>query len=317
VARWLQLSCILALSAATVLAQPAAQAQDTTKARDAFLKGQALYLKKKFKDALGEFQTSYAAKPHPATMYNIARCEDQLGDLLHAMTSYKEYLRQSPQADDADEVVKAIASIEQRLQSKGLQHLVVYVEPATAVVSVDGKEIGTSPASATIPPGSHTVSIAAPNFDPYERSFAMSASRSQELTISLSASVTPPVAKPDVKPKETKVASDTPKKTTLKPTKKDDDVSIRDDATPGPRKRLFTWVALGTAGVAAGAGALFTVLMKNNERTLTTFDPMRTREQANQLYSGAYSMGTAATISFITAGVSAVAAIVLFFVEGA
>jgi len=52
-------------------------------------------------------------------------------------------------------------------------------------------------------------------------------------------------------------------------------------------------------GVAAGAGALFTVLMKNNERTLTTFDPMRTREQANQLYSGAYSMGTAATMMAI------------------
>lgn len=308
-ARWFLLILMLG-----VAALPAAAQDTTAKARDAFLKGQSLYLKKKFKDALAEFQTSYDAKPHPATVYNIARCQDQLGDLLHAMTSYKEYLRQSPQANDADEVVKAIATLEQRLQSKGLQHLLVYVEPASAIVSLDGKELGPSPASATVAPGSHTVTIAAPGFDAYERSFALSASRSQELTVSLSAAVTPPIAKAGA---DKPASTDAPKKSVTTPTtKKDDDLSLRDEGAPAPRKRVFTWVALGTAGVAAGAGVLFTVLMKNNEQALTTFDPMRTRDQANQLYSGAYSMGTAATISFITAGVAAAAAIVLFFVEG-
>lgn len=307
--RCLQLLLIIALSS-----QPAF-AEDTAKARDAFLKGQTLYTSKKFKDALAKFEESYAAKPHPATMYNIARCQDQLGDLLRSMTSYKEYLRQSPQADDADQVVKAIASIESRLQTKGLQHLLVYVEPATAMVKVDGKEIGTSPASATLPPGAHAVSISAEGFEPYERSFAMSASRSMELTISLSTS-TPPVAKKVEPPPPAK--TDTPKTVATTPSpKKDDDVNVRDDATPAPRKRVFTWVALGTAGVAAGLGGLFTVLMKNDEKTLQTLDPMRTKAQANALYDGAFFKGTFASAAFITAGVAAAAAVVLFFLEGA
>jgi hypothetical protein len=312
--RCLQLLLIIALASQSALAE------DTAKARDAFLKGNTLYTSKKFKDALAKFEESYAAKPHPATMYNIARCQDQLGDLLRSMTSYKEYLRQSPQADDADEVVKAIASIEGRLQAKGLQHLVVYVEPATAVVKVDGKEIGASPASATLAPGAHAVTISADGFEPYERSFALSASRSMELTVSLSAS-TPPVAKkvdPPPSAKSDTPKSDTPKTVATTPTpKKDDDVTVRDDAAPAPRKRIFTWVAAGTAGVAAGLGGLFAVLMKNDEKTLQTLDPMRTKAQANALYDGAFFKSTFASAAFITAGVAAAAAVVLFFLEGA
>ncbi len=191
-ARWFILTSLLAT---------AALADATAVARDAFMKGQSLYSAAKYKDALAKFEESFAAKPHPATIFNIARCQDQLGDLVRAMTSYKEYLRQSPQATDADEVATAIASIEQRLQKQGTQHLLVYVDPATARVSVDGKDIGSSPASATIAPGSHKVTIAAPGFDPYERAFAMSATRSMELTVSLRASAVVAVKQPDpVKP---------------------------------------------------------------------------------------------------------------------
>lgn len=111
-----------------VLVGTVALADASAVARDAFVKGQALYTAAKYKDALAKFEESLAAKPHPATVFNIARCQDQLGDLVRAMTSYKEYLRQSPQATDADEVATAIDSIEQRLQKQGTQHLLVYVD---------------------------------------------------------------------------------------------------------------------------------------------------------------------------------------------
>lgn len=299
-ARWFTLS---------VLVATVALADATAVARDAFMKGQALYSAAKYKDALAKFEESLAAKPHPATVFNIARCQDQLGDLVRAMTSYKEYLRQSPQATDADEVATAIASIEQRLQKQGTQHLLVYVDPTTARVSVDGKDIGASPASATITPGSHKVTIAAPGFDPYERAFAMSATRSMELTVSLRASAAVAVKQPDtVKPPDARDPDLTPPPPPA---------LIIDTPTPAPRKRLFTWVAAGTAGVAAGLGIAFTAVMKDNEAKLKTLDLMRTRDQATSLYNGAYSMGTAATVSFITAGVAAAAAVLLFFLEGA
>lgn len=312
-----------------------ALAEDTAKAREAFLKGQTLYTASKYKEALAKFEESYAAKPHPATVFNIARCQDQLGDFVKAMTSYKEYLRQSPQASDADDVVKAIATIEQKLQAKGSQHLLVYVDPATARVSIDGKDIGVSPAAAAIPPGSHKVVITAEGFDAYERTFAMSASRSMEMTVSLRPA-TPPVAKVEPTKAEPVKAKDPvkPEATKTEPTKptkvadaKAADMTpppppplstlITDEPTPAPKKRVFTWVAAGTAGVAAGLGVAFSIAMKNNEAALKMLDPNRTRDQATSLYNGAYGMGTAATISFITAGVAAAAAVVLFFLEGA
>lgn len=298
-ARWFILTSLMATTAL---------ADATAVARDAFMKGQSLYAAAKYKDALAKFEESFAARPHPATVFNIARCQDQLGDLVRAMTSYKEYLRQSPQATDADEVATAIASIEQRLQKQGTQHLLVYVDPATARVSVDGKDIGSSPASATITPGSHKVTIAAPGFDSYERAFAMSATRSMELTVSLRASAVVAVKQPDpVKPPDAREPDLTPPPPP----------ALIDTPTPAPRKRLFTWVAAGTAGVAAGLGIAFTAVMKGNESQLKMLDPNRTRDQATTLYTGAYSMGTAATVSFITAGVAAAAAVVLFLLEGA
>lgn len=308
-AQWINRTALVALlCTSALLCASVARAEDTTKARDAFLKAQTLYSAGKYKEALTKFEESLAAKPHPSTIFNIARCQDQLGDLVHAMTSYKEYLRLSPQATDADEVVKAIASIEGRLQAAGTQHLLVYVEPASARVTVDGKDIGTSPAATTLAPGSHAVAITAPGFDRYERSFAMSASRSTEFTVSLRAS-TPP-AQPALKVATT----DTPTTAILTPATS---TELRDDLAPAPKRRVFTWVAAGTAGVAAGLGVVFTVMMKSNETALKTLTPDRTRAQANTLYSGAFTMGTAATISFITAGVSAAAAVLLFFLEGA
>ncbi|MDP1919224.1 MAG: PEGA domain-containing protein [Myxococcales bacterium] len=319
-AQWINRTALVAMvCTSALLGASVALAEDTTKARDAFLKAQTLYSAGKYKEALTKFEESLAAKPHPSTIFNIARCQDQLGDLVHAMTSYKEYLRLSPQATDADEVVKAIASIEGRLQAAGTQHLLVYVEPASARVTVDGKDIGASPASTTLAPGSHAVSISAPGFDRYERSFAMSASRSTEFTVSLRASTTP--VQPAVKVEPVKAtepvkvaATDTPTTAILTPATS---TELRDDLAPAPKRRVFTWVAAGTAGVAAGLGVVFAVMMKNNETALKMLDSDRTRAQANALYSGAFTMGTAATISFITAGVSAAAAVLLFFIEGA
>ena len=52
-----------------------------------------------------------------------------------------------------------------------------------------------------------------------------------------------------------------------------------------------------------------------NRTALKTLDPDRTRAH-NTLSMGAFTTGTAATISVTTAGVSAAAAVLLFFLEG-
>ncbi|MDP3506331.1 MAG: PEGA domain-containing protein [Myxococcales bacterium] len=288
---WLTSALVIAACATTAFADEAALA------RERFLAAQALYAAGKYGSALAKFQESNGYRPHPSTRFNIARCQDRLGDLSSAMTSYKEYLRLSPEATDADEVVKAISSLERRLQERGAQHLLVYAEPATASITVDGKDVGASPAMTTLPPGTHTVLVAAPGFETSERSFVLSASRSMELTIALRATPDAPLA-----------ANLTPSTSSE---------VLGEALTPAERRRPLTWVASSTAVVATALGLTFGIMMKNQETSLKTLDPQRTREQADSLATSALTFGTAATASFIAAGVATVTAVLLFFLEEA
>ena len=294
----------------------AGPAEDTARAREAFVAGQGLYASGKYADALKQFEASYALKPHPATVFNIARCLDKTNELVRAMTSYKEYLRLAPTATDADEVSKAIASIEQRLQAKGTQHVLVYTEPAAATVTIDGRDIGsTSPAAAVLAPGQHTVVITAPGYEPYERSFALGATRSLELTVSLSTATTPPVGAA-TQPNDPKVTTTASRPTTAAPKDAVATTGVSASASAAPRGRVFTWVAGGVAVAAAGASLGTFLAMRGNEAQLASVIPTRTRETATQLYDGAYTFGTLSTVFAITAGVSAAVAVLLFFIEG-
>jgi tetratricopeptide (TPR) repeat protein len=297
-------SIILMLLASLALAGPA---EDTAKAREAFVAGQALYSDGKFAEALQRFEASYALKPHPATVFNIARCLDKTGDLVRAMTSYKEYLRLAPTATDADEVTKAIVSIESRLQAKGTQHVLVYTEPTTATVSIDGREVGAaSPVATVLSPGQHTVVITAPGYERYERSFALGATRSLELTVSLSTAATSPIAG----------ASGTTSRSAPKDAVTTPPLVSGTASAAAPRKRVFTWIAGGVAVASAGASLGTFFAMRGNEAQLAQMISSRTRDTATNLFEGAYALGTASTIFAITAGVSAGLALLLFFLEG-
>ncbi|MDX2015710.1 MAG: PEGA domain-containing protein [Myxococcaceae bacterium] len=301
------------LIATLALAGPA---EDTAKAREAFVAGQGLYSSGKYAEALKQFEASYALKPHPATVFNIARCLDRTNELIRAMTSYKEYLRLAPTATDADEVTKAIASIEQRLQAKGTQHVLVYTEPIAATVSIDGKEVGTtSPAATALAPGQHTVVITAPGYEPYERSFALGATRSLELTVSLSTAVTPPVGS-TTKPADPKRSTTSSRGTTSAPKDAVSTTGVSATSSAEPRKRVFTWVAGGVAVAAAGASLGTFLAMGANEAQLASVIQSRTRETATRLYNDAFTFGTLSTVFAITAGVSAAVAVLLFFIEG-
>lgn len=296
-------SIIVMLLASLALAGPA---EDTAKAREAFVAGQGLYSDGKFAEALQRFEASYALKPHPATVFNIARCLDKTGDLVRAMTSYKEYLRLAPTATDADEVTKAIVSIESRLQAKGTQHVLVYTEPTTATVTIDGREVGgASPVATVLAPGQHTVVITAPGYERYERSFALGATRSLELTVSLSTATTTPVA-----------GTTTPSNSAPKDAVTTTPLVSTTPSAAAPRKRVFTWIAGGVAVASAGASLGTFFAMRGNEAQLAQMISSRTRETATSLFEGAYALGTASTIFAITAGVSAGLALLLFFLEG-
>ena len=124
-------------------------------------------------------------RPHPVIYFNIGKCWEQLGETAKALRAYRDYLRLAPDAKDKETVSDAIANLERRLREKGLQQLMVFADPPNARISVDGKELGTSPVSIELIAGNHQLSVAAEGYEKVDRSFVMQTTRATEMTISL------------------------------------------------------------------------------------------------------------------------------------
>lgn len=303
---------ISALLIATMLAAPpkeprpaAAAAPENAglaKAKELVQWGQKLYKQARYAEAIAKFEEAYLARPSPVITYNIGKCYEQLGETAKAMRAYRDYLRLSPNAADRETVSDAITNLERRLREKGLQQLMVFADPPTAKISVDGKELGNSPVSIELVAGNHTLSVTAEGHEKVDRSFVMQLSRATEMTIALRPS-TPP--------------ADAPKAVTTPTETKPAEVPL----TPGPavtatvekKARVWTWVAGGVAVAAAGAGVGLGVV--SNSKAIEHNTVVRGPDAAAELRRDSQTMATAANISYAVAGAAAVTAIILFVVE--
>ncbi|MBE2250701.1 MAG: tetratricopeptide repeat protein [Myxococcus sp.] len=123
------------------------EATDLARAKELVQAGQRLYKQARYPEAIAKFEEAYLVRPHPVITYNIGKCYEQLGETARAMRAYRDYLRLSPNADDRETVSDAITNLERRLREKGLQQLMVFAEPPSARVSIDGKDLGNPPVS--------------------------------------------------------------------------------------------------------------------------------------------------------------------------
>lgn len=287
---------------------PAAEDGDVKKAKDLFTWGQKLYKQARYAEAISKFEEAYEVRPHPVIYFNIGKCYEQLGETAKALRSYRDYLRLSPDAKDKETVSDAVANLERRLREKGQQQLMVFADPPNARISVDGKELGTSPASVELVAGNHTLLVSADGYEKVERSFVMQLSRATEMTISLR-----PVGAKETPP----LVSDAPKK---------DDKPTLDPGTPPPapplvvepapqkKGRVWTYVVGGVAVASLGAGIGMGVASGSNAQQLT--DPNRMPGgNAQQLHDSARDLSVGANVAYGVAAAAAITAVVLFFVE--
>lgn len=309
---------IHALLTALLLAAPPAKPADApadpaavARAKELFQQGQKLYKARKYADAIARFEQAYAVRPHPVIFFNIAKCWEQLSENAKALRAYRDYLRLAPDAKDKDTVTDAIANLERRLREKGLQQLLVFAEPASARIVVDGKDVGASPASIELAAGSHTLEVSADGFEKVERTFNFNLNRSSEMTVTLEpkgAAVASDAPKAEPKPGETKPA--------LEPGPPPPPPPMV--ATEAPKKgRVFTWVAGGVAIASAGAGlglglaasgeaAKFTSVQHAPEAVQGNYDAARQSSE---------SLALGANVAYGVAGAAAITAIVLFILE--
>jgi hypothetical protein len=79
---------------------PTPSPEQQQQAKLLFEAGVQLYQAGDIAAALGKFREAYALVPLPALLFNIARGQEQLGDVVGACATYRTVLA-DPQADDA------------------------------------------------------------------------------------------------------------------------------------------------------------------------------------------------------------------------
>ncbi|HEX4459642.1 MAG TPA: hypothetical protein VIA18_16800 [Polyangia bacterium] len=89
-----------------------AHAQDFEAAGKHFSAAQEAFGARKFKTAASEFEAAYAISKDPVLLFNIGESYEKAGDGVKAIASYRQYLKDQPQAADKPDVQKRIRAIE-------------------------------------------------------------------------------------------------------------------------------------------------------------------------------------------------------------
>jgi hypothetical protein len=263
---------------------------DVEQARADFERGAALYRAGDFRAALAAFESAQALAPAPQALFNIARCQERLGQLADAVDSYTAYLAAAPDAPDRAAVTARIDELRTRLPLEA--SLRIAVEPPSTV-SVDGEPVGLSPVAVRLSPGMHRVRATQEGYHPLERDVELPPGGRVQLELSL-VPLVPVVVGNERAP----------------------DAAVHDAVAPAPKgqPRRWTWVATGLAAGSLAAGIAFGVSAHQAQDTLKDGTP-RSPEQVQQVYDTAVARSNAANGFYAAAGIAGAAAIALFFLE--
>jgi tetratricopeptide (TPR) repeat protein len=268
----------------------AALGGDVDQARADFERGEALYRAGDFRGALSAFEAAQTRSPAPEALFNIARCQERLGQLADAVESYSAYLAAAPNAPDREAVASRIEDLRARLPLEA--SLRVTVEPPSSV-AVDGEAAGTSPVSLRLKPGAHQVRASQDGYQPLEREVDLAPGARVQLELAL-----------------------VPLVPNVTATERAPEGAVRNTVGPatGRQPRRWTYVAAGIAAACLAGGIGFGISASQAEDTLKDGHP-RSQEAVQQVYDTAVARSAAANGFYIAAGVAAAAAVTLFFLE--
>lgn len=303
---------VLALAAGA----PPARGDDVAEAKAHVRRGAELYRAGKWRDAIAEFEAAYRLKPHGAIHFNVAQCREKLGEWPGALRGYHDYLREVPDAQDRAAVRATIRRMEERLAAAGVQALLVYSDPPGAEVRLDGRARGTTPFHTVLPPGTYAVAVALEGHEAVAEEVALAPGASRAVDLVLrpvpkaqrpAASAAPPAGAAAAKP-PTDLHVEPPAPGAAAP------VVATEAAAPGQKRRVYTWVAAGTAVAAAAAGAYFGWAAQQDADAVD--DVVNDGSLAQSTARDAESKARTANVLYAVSGAAAAAGITLFFVEG-
>ncbi len=275
------------------------------KAREIFAQGVALYRDKRFPEALRAFEKAREIYPSPAFTFNIARTCDELGEAACALRHYRAYQRQAPEAPEKDLVTGRIRALESVLRSRGIQQITVFSTPEGATLTVDGVELGKTPWTGELVPGTHRIRLASPGHSNVEVDIDVPAAhtidRSYELPPTEPVPPAPTTAPPPERPP---VTPDRSKEDLAKPSPPPPLVPILDQKGGHHPIRPWTYAAVGAGAASLTGAVVFEILRRGKEDDVRTLAVQRDRVQANDTMESYQT--TARVLAGIGAGLTAV-----------
>lgn len=177
-----------------------------------FYEGNALMLAGKTAAACEKFDASLALQRRGGTLYNLAVCREELGQLLLALQLFEESLAvalRDERQERADSSRQNIASLRQRLAWVTFTFAAGAPAQASLEIRVNGVAVPPAEQSTAVPvmPGAYLVSISAPGKQRFEvRVTGAKAGETHEVEIPVLLDSAPaPRASPEVKPRSPEI----------------------------------------------------------------------------------------------------------------
>ena len=182
------LGTLLVTAVGTAHADPhprAASSQDIDIGRKRFAEGVTALKNGKYEDARISFQQSYALKPAPAALRNLAAAELKTGHYVDAARHFAIYLKTTKAAD-----IDRVDLVEQAFAEAKSHCGMLFVETSVngAEIGVDGQTIGRTPLSGEpwwVEPGEHVVTAQLVGYDDHKEKHNVDAGRTLRIFVNL------------------------------------------------------------------------------------------------------------------------------------
>ena len=150
-----------------------------------FEDGQELYAKGRYAEAIPLYRAAHDTAPHPSALFNIARCHENLANLVKALEYYEKALEISINPVSITDIKGRIA----RLQARPTKVFVTTLPPG-ATMTVDGREApepGVSPGVLHLKPGEHVLLLRKEGFHMEARRVVVELGKEQPVQVKLRA----------------------------------------------------------------------------------------------------------------------------------
>jgi len=240
---------------------------------------------KKFDLACAKFRESNRLDPAVGTLFNLANCEAQRGQLVTAWTLYRQVLEKLPPDDSRGAVAKAqVQSLDARvprltIRARGEM-------PAGTLVTIAGLALSPASLNAPLPlnPGRYAISVASPGRLTQEFSVALAEGDTAEFPVFVGASASPPTPRiaPGAEVPQSKSAG-------------------TDDDDRNSRALLaYTGIGVGAVGFTLGIITGLVGLHQESLGNQRCSDVTRTCSQAGyDANQSAKSLATVSTVGFV------------------